>query len=94
MVMVPKKSLADVDPSDPELDFRKKRWEYWDILKKIRAEYMETLDALAGQFDAYEFEDYVEKNYGIKMNIVSGNITDKYEIVDEKLHTYFLLKWR
>ena len=44
-------------------------------------------------FDAYDFEDYLEQKYGVKMNIVNGNITDGYEIVDEKLYLIFLLKW-
>jgi hypothetical protein len=44
-------------------------------------------------FDAYEFEDYILSKYGVKMNIVNGNITDGYEVVDEKLYLIFLLKW-
>jgi len=94
MVKVPLgNGLEDYDPDDPDIEFRKKRWDYWGTLKKIRVEYMATLDQLQGQFDAYEFEEYVEKNYGIKMNMIDGRITDKFEVVDEKLYTYFLLKW-
>jgi len=40
-------------------------------------------------FDVYEFEDYLLNKYGIRMNLVSGNITDGYEIVDEKNIWYF-----
>ena len=86
--------FQDYDDDDPEIEFRKKRWDYWSALKLVRKEYMETLDQLAGQFDAYDFEDYIEANYGIKMNIVDGNITDGYKIMDEAKYTFFLLKFQ
>ena len=86
--------IQDYDDDDPEIDFRKKRWDYWSALKKIRKEYMEDIQNLDGQFDAYDFEDYIEENYGIKMNIVDGNITDGYKIMDEKKYLIFLLKYQ
>jgi hypothetical protein len=46
------------------------------------------------EFDAYDFEDYLIGQYGLKMNIVNGNITDGYEIVDEKKYLIFLLKFQ
>jgi len=46
------------------------------------------------EFDAYDFEDYLTGQYGLKMNIVNGNITDGYEIVDEKKYLIFLLKFQ
>jgi hypothetical protein len=55
---------------------------------------MADLKALDGQFDAFDFEDYSEENYGIKMNIVNGNITDGYKIMDEKKYLIFLLKFQ
>ena len=78
----------DFDPNDPDIDFHKNRLNYWGILKKIRTEYL--ANSTQEQFD---FSEYMEKNYGIKMNIVDGQITDKYDIVDEKLYIFFLLKW-
>ncbi len=85
--------FEDFDPDDPDIEFRKKRWDYWGILKKIREEYLAEETISHGLFIAYDFGVYVEKNYGIKMHIVNGNITDKYDIVDEKLYTIFLLKF-
>jgi hypothetical protein len=75
---------------DPEIERRKNRWNYWEALKKVRKEYMQQNK----QFDAYDFEDYLIGQYGIKMNIVNGNITDGYEIVDEKKYLIFLLKYQ
>jgi len=88
------KSFQDYDDDDPEIDRRKNRWNYWNALKLVRKEYMETLAVLEGQFDAYDFEDYLEKNYGVKMNMVNGNITDGYKIMDEQLYLIFLLKFQ
>jgi hypothetical protein len=35
----------------------------------------------------------MEEHYGIKLNLVDGNITDGYRIVDEKKYLVFLLKF-
>jgi hypothetical protein len=84
--------LQDYDDDDPNINFRKKRWDYWAALKKVRVEYMQ--DAKNGQFDAFDFEDYIEEKYGIKMQIVNGNITDGYKIMDEKKYIVFILKFQ
>jgi hypothetical protein len=84
----------DFDPQDPDIEFRKNRWNYWNVLKDVHAEYLADVDALQGQFDADDFGTYVERNYGLKMHIVDGKITDKFDIVDEKLYTFFILKWK
>ena len=49
--------IQDYDDDDPEIDFRKKRWDFWAALKQIRIEYMEDISCLDGQFDAFDFED-------------------------------------
>jgi len=82
--------FKDYDDDDPNLDFRKRRWDYWAALKLVRKEYMEQ----NREFDAFDFEDYLVGQYGLKMNIVGGNITDGYEIVDEKKYLIFLLKFQ
>ena len=82
--------IQDYDDDDPKIDSRKRRWDYWAALKLVRKEYMEQ----NREFDAYDFEDYLEGKYGVKMNIVNGNITDGYQIVDEKKYLIFLLKFQ
>ena len=82
--------IQDYDDDDPNIEQRKNRWNYWEALKKVRKEYM----AQNKEFDAYDFEDYLIGQYGIRMNIVNGNITDGYEIVDEKKYLIFLLKFQ
>jgi len=82
--------IQDYDDDDPNIEQRKNRWNYWEALKKVRKEYM----AQNKDFDAYDFEDYLLGQYGLRMNIVNGNITDGYEIVDEKKYLIFLLKFQ
>jgi len=82
--------IQDYDDDDPLIKQRKNRWNYWEALKKVRKEYMEQNK----EFDAYDFEDYLTGQYGLKMNIVNGNITDGYEIVDEKKYLIYLLKFQ
>jgi hypothetical protein len=86
---VPMDRIEDFDPDDPDIEVRRRRWDYWNTLKKIRTEALDNFPE--GQFD---FSEYVEKNYGIRMVIVDGHITDTFDIVDEKLYTFFLLKWK
>jgi hypothetical protein len=82
--------IQDYDDDDPNIEQRKKRWDYWAALKVVRREYM----SQNKEFDAYDFEDYLVGQYGLKMNIVGGNITDGYEVVDEKKYLIFLLKFQ
>jgi hypothetical protein len=82
--------IQDYDDDDPLIEQRRKRWDYWAALKLVRKEYM----AQNKEFDAYDFEDYIIGQYGIRMNIVNSNITDGYEIVDEKKYLIFLLKFQ
>ena len=82
--------IQDYDDDDPLIEQRRNRWNYWEALKQVRKEFM----AQNKEFDAYDFEDYLIGQYGIRMNIVNGNITDGYEIVDEKKYLIFLLKFQ
>lgn len=84
------KPFKDYDDDDPLIKQRRNRWNYWGALKQVRKEFM----AQNKEFDAYDFEDYLIGQYGVKMNIVNGNITDGYEIVDEKKYLIFLLKFQ
>ena len=84
------KDFQDYDDDDPALQQRKNRWKYWNLLKLVRKEFMEDKT----QFDAHDFETYIENKYGIKMNMVNGNITDGYKIIDEQKYLVFLLRFQ
>lgn len=89
MTIIPR--INDYDDDDPLIDQRRQRWNYWEALKEIRKEFMENRK---DGFDVYDFEDFLESKYGVKMNIVNGNITDGYKIMDEKKYLIFLLKFK
>lgn len=84
------KEFEDYDPEDPDITFRRARWDYWRVLKSIREEFMVTQK----EFDAFAFDNYITNTYGIKMIIIEGSITDEFEVVDQQKHLLFLLKWK
>jgi hypothetical protein len=69
---------------------RKRRNDFWSILKKLRDEYQSE----NAQFDAYEFEEWITDKYGIQLNFVEGNIGGDYQIVDEQKYIVYLLKFQ
>ena len=84
------KEFQDYDDNDPDIAFRKNRWNYWQSLKNIRKDFMET----RAEFDVYDFRRHVEDIYGIKMFISEGEITDTFTVVDEKKYLVFIMKWK
>ena len=100
MVKVGKEFGGDIDPDDPDIKFRKERWDYWEALRHVRAEFLGTLahaddePVMVYTSDPRKFGEYLESKYGIKMSFVNGHITDTYDIVDEQKHLIFLLKWK
>jgi len=82
------KPFQDYDDDDPELARRINRWKFWQSLKEIRKEFMG--DRVA--FDIESFNEYIAKTYGLKLLTTDGNITDGFDIIDEKLYTIYLLK--
>lgn len=92
MANIPK-DFKDYDPDDPDIEFRKKRFEYWTALKKVRTEFLDSKVATEQRFDIYDFEQYLEDQYGLKINVWQGNITDGFTIVDEKKYLIFILRF-
>ena len=83
------KPFQDYDDDDPELRRRINRWKFWQNLKLIRLEFIEKY----GDFDIEKFDQFIKSNYGIKLLTVDGNISDGFDIIDEKLYTIYLLKY-
>lgn len=72
------------------LEERNRRNNFWATLKVLRTEFQVEHE----QFDAYVFEDWVEKKYGIKLNFVEGGIGGDYRVVDEQKYLIYLLKFQ
>jgi hypothetical protein len=83
------KPFQDYDDDDPDLNRRVNRWKFWVNLKMIRLEYIQK----HGQFDIEKFDQFIQETYGLRLLTVDGNITDGFDIVDEKLYTVYLLKY-
>ncbi len=62
---------------------------YWMRLQKAFRDYEEReVDA-----NMNSFKYYMEKQYGLRVNMVGSNIDSTYQIIDESKHTIFLLKY-
>jgi hypothetical protein len=83
------KPFQDYDDDDPDLNRRVNRWKFWVNLKMIRLEYIQK----HGQFDIEKFDQFIQETYGLRLLTVDGNITDGFDIIDEKLYTIYLLKY-
>lgn len=88
-MVVTTKNFQDYDDDDPELNRRINRWKFWVNLKIIRQEYIEKFEF----FDIELFNKYILETYGIKLLTIDGNISDGFDIIDEKLYTIYLLKF-
>ena len=83
------KNFRDFDDDDPDINRRINRWKFWVNLKTIRLEYIQKY----GNFDIELFDKFIRETYGIKLLTVDGNISDGFDIIDEKLYTIYLLKF-
>lgn len=84
------KRFQDYEEDDPDIEFRKNSWEFWNALKKCREEYHNEVK----EFDGNGFTLWLKERYGINLQFFGSHITDKYEIVDEQKHLMFLLKYK
>ena len=83
------KNFRDYDDDDPDINRRLNRWKFWTNLKMIRLEYIQK----NGNFNIELFDKFICETYGIKLLTVDGNISDGFDIIDEKLYTVYLLKF-
>lgn len=64
--------------------------DYFVRLRKVKAEWDQRWK---GGYKESSFPQYLEETYGIKMRMDHSGIDIDYEIIDEKKHTLFLLKF-
>jgi hypothetical protein len=88
MTTVPK-DFKDYDDDDPNINFRKNRYVFWNILKKLRIEFMEE----HAEFHTEDFIEWINEKFGIKVEMNPTGITDTYSITDEKKYTFFIIKY-
>jgi hypothetical protein len=84
------KDFEDYEEDDARINFRKARWKYWDSLRLLRAEYGND----TGQSTYDGFYNFLSETYGFKPILTADHeITDEYEITDEKKYIIYLLKY-
>jgi hypothetical protein len=88
MVRVPK-DFQDYDDDDPNIDRRQARWDFFEVCKLLRKEYMKEQT----EFHAEDFVDWVRDKHGLALELNATGITDNYIIVDEKKYIVFKLKY-
>jgi hypothetical protein len=73
-------------------DGKQRRLEHWHRLRLAKQDYYGVYDRLTESTP--DFYDHLRSQYGIKLDFdSSGNITDTYQILDEKKYMLFLLKY-
>lgn len=79
--------------TDDRLDYKAKRNEYWRMLKAAWNDYQANDLGPYGEPNFDSFNILMERRYGLRVNMTGGNIDSSYQIIDEKKHTLFLLKY-
>ena len=70
-------------------DYKEKRNKYWARLRTAFSDYQEKND----DANFISFKYYMERQYGMRVNMVGDNIGTTYEIVDDTKYTLFLMKY-
>ena len=78
---------------DWDLKEKAKRNEYWRRLRAAWHDYEYGNHGPYGEPNFDTFKTMMERTYGLRVNMVAGNIEGSYQIVDEKKHLLFLLKY-
>lgn len=73
--------------------YKEKRNRYWARLRKAWEDYQVSDHGPYGEPNLNSFKYFMEKHYGIRVNMVGGDIDSSYQIIDDSKHTLFLLKY-
>lgn len=74
---------------------RKKRDQYWAMLYKARQEFLNLTDQARLEYEIPNgaFFYYLTQNYGLQVELIDGQITGEYAVVNEKKYLIFLMKF-
>jgi predicted transcriptional regulator len=74
-------------------EYIQRRDNYWRMLRAAWADYQAADHGPYGEPNFASFNYYMQKRYGMRVNMTAGNIDSSYQILDDKKHTLFLLKY-
>lgn len=70
-----------------------RRNEYWRMLRQAWTDYQAMDHGPYGEPNFASFNYFMQKRYGMRVNMTGGNIDNSYQILDDKKHTLFILKY-
>ena len=74
-------------------DYIEKRNRYWRMLRAAWADYQANELGPYGEPNFSSFNYFMQRRYGLQVNMTGGNIDSSYRIVDDKKHSLFILKY-
>ncbi len=74
-------------------EYLERRNDYWRMLRAAWADYQANELGPYGEPNFASFNYFMQRRYGLQVNMVGGNIDSSYKIVDDKKHSLFLLKY-
>jgi predicted YcjX-like family ATPase len=76
-----------------DLDYKKKRDRYWTMLRKAYKDYEE--NTCHGYYEPTleAFNKLMLERYGVRVNMVAGDIDGSFQIIDDAKYMLFLLKY-
>lgn len=74
-------------------EYTDRRNEYWRRLRAAWEDYQANELGPYGEPNLNSFRYFMERRYGLRVNMVGGNIDNSYQIIDDKKHTLFVLKY-
>jgi hypothetical protein len=96
------KNFDDFDHDDPNVSFHKKRWQWWEALRKANKEFnslqddefkFKELNSLE-QAEFIKFDEWMKDAYGVKMHYDhDGNLTATYTVINEEKWLRFVLRY-
>lgn len=78
-----------------ERERRSKQYRYWSMLRSAKDEFYRLVaqEGIADLMDDGSFYYFLQQNYGLRIELIDGNIAGEYHIVDEKKYLLFLMKF-
>jgi hypothetical protein len=80
---------------DWERERKSKQYRYWTMLRNAKNEFLDLTGQESAEYDILDgaFYYYLERNYGLRVELIDCQIAGEYSIVDEKKYLLFLLKF-
>ena len=72
---------------------KEKRDEYWRRLRRAWADYEASDHGPYGEPNFASFKYFMERRYGMRVNMTGSDIGDTYEVINEAKHSLFVLKY-